>query len=230
MHHPSALAFCLLGVLALACGSEPATKTVAPPPPAKIPAPAPEAAKVPPAPEGPGHVDAELVRAAAAAKGVDRVKIEVEPGGAVRYLSVYHQDEAAIPEPVRKQLDAQYPGAKITRYESEFVADKGRLYEIEVETADKQECEFSARADGSVVYTECHIDAAALPGPVRAAFEKAHPNVALKEVEKKTVTGGGDEYELEFELDGRVHGRRRRDSPRARDPGGHRGPRALASA
>lgn len=211
MHHHGILALGVAGLLLAACGPGTASKAeptpvpskVAAPPPAEVtPAPPPAPA---PAPVGPGQLDTELVRTAGTAQGVEKIKVELEKDGSVRYLSVYHQDPAAVPEAVRKQLDATYPGAKVLRYETEHVVPHGRLHEVEVETADKQQCELSARADGGVVYTECHIDAKALPEPVRAAFAKAHPGVAIKEVEKKTFTGAGDEYEIEFEAGGRLH-------------------------
>lgn len=144
------------------------------------------------------------MRAAASARGVEKIKLEAEADGAIRYFSVHHQDADAIPGPVRAHLDA-YPGAKIRSYESEVVAGAGRLFEVEFVKDDQQECEFSARADGSLLYTECHIDRAALPEPVRAAFDRAYPGVAIKEIEKASLADGADEYELEFELDGRLH-------------------------
>jgi len=207
MHDPCTRALVVAGLLILACGPEAASKGQTAPSPTKAAAPpAPAEAKPAPAPAaGPGHLDADLVRAAGSAQGVEKVKIEVEKDGSLRYLSVYHQDAAALPEPVRKQMETVYPGGKALRYETEFVVPHGRLHEIEVETADKQQCELSAKADGSIIYTECHIDAKALPEPVRAAFDKAHPGAAIKEVEKKTLTGAGDEYEIEFEAGGRLH-------------------------
>lgn len=207
MHLPRTWLFGI-GLILTACGPEAAPKGQSAPTPTKPAAPPPQVeTKVAPAPPpaGPGQLDAELVRAAGSAQGVEKIKLELEADGSVRYLSVYHQDAAAVPEPVRKQLDTQFPGAKILRYESEFVAAHGRLFELEVETADKQQCEFSAKPDGAVLYTECHIDAKALPEPVRAAFDKAHPGAAVKEVEKKTITGTGDEFEIEFEVGGRLH-------------------------
>ncbi|MBZ5709084.1 PepSY-like domain-containing protein [Nannocystis pusilla] len=208
MHDPRTPALAVAGLLILACGPEAATKGPPAPSPTTPAAPAaPAEAKPapPPAASGPGQLDADLVRTAGTAQGVEKIKLEVEADGSLRYFSVYHQDAASLPEPVRKQVEAVYPGARALRYETEFVAPHGRLFEVEVETADKQSCELSAKADGGVLYTECHIDAKALPEPVRAAFDKAHPGAAIKEVEKKTLTGAGDEYEIEFEAGGRLH-------------------------
>ncbi|WAS98313.1 PepSY-like domain-containing protein [Nannocystis punicea] len=208
MHHPRLGTLGVVGLILAACGPDTASKAQPAPAPTTVAATPPAEAKPPapaPTPAGPGQLDADLVRAAGTAQGVEKIKVEVEQDGSIRYLSVYHQDAAAVPEPVRKQLEATYPGAKMLRYETETVVPHGRLHEIEVETADKQQCELSARADGGVVYTECQIDAKALPEAVWAAFDKAHPGAAIKEVEKKTLTGAGDEYEIEFETGGRLH-------------------------
>jgi hypothetical protein len=208
MPHPRTWALGLAGLFLAACDSAPASLPAPPPAPPAPPAPPPPVEPgpaEPPPPAGPGQLDPELVRAAASAEGVEKVHLKAEPDGSIRYFAVYHQDADAIPEPVRKQLDVVYPGARALRYESEFVVPHGRLHEIEVETADKQECELSAQADGAIVYTECHIDPRALPEPVRAAFDRAHPGAAIKQVEKKSVPGAGDEYEVQFEVGGRLH-------------------------
>ncbi|MDC0719402.1 hypothetical protein [Nannocystis bainbridge] len=209
MQHHRLRALGVAGSIFAACGPGAAGEAEPAPAPAPIAALPPVEAKPappPPAPPvGPGRLDAELIRAAGSAHGVDKIKLEVEADGSVRYLSVYHQDVAAVPEPVRKQLDATYPGARLLRYELEHVVPHGRLHEIEVQTADEQQCELSAKADGGIVYTQCHIDPKALPEPVRVAFDRAHPGAVIKEVEKKTLTGAGEEYEIEFEAGGRLH-------------------------
>jgi hypothetical protein len=171
----------------------------------KVAAPTPAPTPAPVAEAGPGHMDSETLRAAATAQGVEKVKIETEADGKVRYLSVYHKDAGALPEPVTKLLETQYPGGKIVRYETEIVDKHGRLYELEVETKDQQICEYSAKADGTLVYNECHIDPKALPEKVRAEVEKAFPGAAIKEAEKKVIVGGEEEYEVELEVGGRMH-------------------------
>lgn len=153
---------------------------------------------------GPGRIDSESIRTAATAQGVEKVKIETDADGKVRYLSVYHKDAGALPEPVTRMLETQYPGGKILKYETEIV-DDGRRYEVEVETKDQQICEYSAKADGTLVYNECHIDPKALPEKIRAEVEKTFPGAAIKEAEKKTIVGGEEEYEVELESGGRTH-------------------------
>jgi hypothetical protein len=176
----------------------PAEAKATPPTPAPVPAPAAE-------PTGPGRIDSETLRAAATAQGVERVKLETEKDGSIRYLSVHHKDASALPAAVTRLLDTQYPGGKIVRYETEMVDKLGRLYEVEVETKDQQECEYSAKADGTLVYTECHIDPKALPEKIRTEVERDFPGAAIKEAEKKSVVGGDEEYEVEFESGGRLH-------------------------
>lgn len=206
MHHRTARYLVVTALLGSACDSGPAPAPRPEPPKAQpAPTPIPAPAPAPVVKEGPGQVDPAMIRAAATAQGVTKVKIEAENDGALRYVSVYHGDAAAIPEPVRKLLDAQFPGGKILGYESESVAGQGHLFEVEVETQDKQTCEYSAKADGTLHYTECHIDPRALPEPVRAAVEKAHPGVAIKEAEKKTFVGAGEQYEVELDVDGKEH-------------------------
>lgn len=196
-------------IIAAACdnSSDKPTKPEASRAPMEAKAPAPPPAEPKPAaePPGPGRLDGEMLRVAATAQGVEKIKLEAESDGKVRYLSVHHHDAGALPEPVAKLLEAQFPGGKILKYETEMVDGHGRLFEVEVETKDQQVCEYSAKPDGTLMYTECHIDPKALPEPIRAALDKAFPGAAIKEAEKKTVIGGEEEFEVELETGGRLH-------------------------
>lgn len=166
------------------------------------------------APAGP-RLDAEIVAAAATAKGVIKVKIEAEADGSVRELSLYHADESALPAAVTALREAQYPGSKVRAYETEYDRDHGRVFEIEVTTKDKQECELSAKPDGTLVYNECHVPVKTLGAAVLAAVEKTVPGAKIGEAEKKTypdgkvivsveLTAGGKQHELYFEGDALV--------------------------
>jgi uncharacterized membrane protein YkoI len=180
------------------------------------PAPAPAAPAPitpPPAPAGPGRLDAEFVRAVAASAGAREVSLEVEGDGAVRKLALYHDDVATLPAPVLALLEQQYPGGKAVKYETEVYAEHGRVFEVEVKTKDRRECEYSARPDGTLFYNECEIDAKTLPEPIRSAIPKAVPGAKIDEAEKTTyadgraeytveVTAGGKEHELYFDADG----------------------------
>jgi hypothetical protein len=166
------------------------------------------------APTGP-RLDAEIVAAAATAKGVVKVKIEAEADGSVREMSLYHNDESALPAAVTALREAQYPGSKVRAYETEFDREHGRVFEIEVTTRDKQECELSAKPDGTLDYNECHVPAKTHGAAVLAAIEKTVPGAKIGEAEKKThadgkvvvsveVTAGGKQHELYFEGDALV--------------------------
>lgn len=161
------------------------------------------------APSGP-RLDPEIIAAAVTAAGVTKVKIEAESDGTIREMSLYHNDAAALPAAVTALREAQFPGSKVRNYETEFEREHGRVFEIEVTTKDKQECELSAKPDGTLVYTECHVAAKTLAPGVVAAIEKAVPGAKITEAEKKTypdgrvvtsveVTAGGKEHELYFE-------------------------------
>jgi uncharacterized membrane protein YkoI len=51
--------------------------------------------------------------------------------------------------------------------------------------------------------TETTITMAEVPEAVKAAFQKAHPNVTPTEIEKETHRDGRTEYAFEFKQDGR---------------------------
>ncbi len=161
------------------------------------------------------RLDAEIVAAAASAAGVIKFKIEAEADGSIRELSLYHNDATALPAAVTALREAQYPGSKVRAYEIEYDRDHGRVFEIEVTTKDKQECELSAKPDGTLVYNECHIAPKTLAAGVVSAIEKAVPGAKITEAEKKTyadgkvvtsveVTAGGKQHELYFEGEGLI--------------------------
>lgn len=174
-----------------------------------------EPAPVVPATPATPRLDAELVAAAATAAGVTKVKIEAEADGSIREMSLYHNDAAALPAAVTALHDKLYPGSKVRAYETEFSREHGRVFEIEVTTQDKQECELSAKPDGTLVYQECHVATKTLGGSVVAAIEKAVPGGKIAEAEKTTfpdgrtvlsveVTAAGKEHELYFEGDAMI--------------------------
>lgn len=164
----------------------------------------PAEAPTPAAPAG-GSLDPEIVRAAGTATGVTKLKLEVEADGAIRELSLYHNDAAALPAPVTALLEKQYPGAKIRAYETEFDRAHGRVFEVEVTTKDKQECEYSAKPDGTLIYNECHIAPKALSEAVRAAVTKTVPGAKITEAEKTTFADGREVISVEFEAAGKKH-------------------------
>ena len=164
----------------------------------------PAATPAPPAPAVP-NLDTEIVRSAATAAGVTKIKIEAEADGSLRELSLYHNDAEVLPIAVKDLLAQQYPGAKIRAYETEYDRAHGRVFEVEVLTTDKRECEYSATPAGVLLYNECHIDPKTLSEPIRAAVAKTVPNAKILEAEKKTFPDGREIYSVEFSADGKVH-------------------------
>ena len=151
------------------------------------------------------QLDAELERAAGTAEGVQKFELEVEADGSLRELAVYHNDASVLPAAVLALQEQQYPGSKVRVYEIEFDRDHGRVFEVEVTTADKQECEYSAKPDGTLVYNECHIDPKALSEAVQAAIPKAVPGAKLLTAEKKTYPDGRTIHSVELSAAGKTH-------------------------
>jgi uncharacterized membrane protein YkoI len=155
-------------------------------------------------PAGPS-LDAEIVRAAGTVTGVQKIKLEAEADGKLRELALYHSDESALPPAVVALREQQYPGSKVRAYEIEFDAAHGRVFEVEVTTKDKQECEYSAKPDGTLVYNECHIDAKALSPAIQALIPKTVPGAKILEAEKKSYPDGRMIYSVELSAGGSKH-------------------------
>ncbi|PRQ06230.1 hypothetical protein [Enhygromyxa salina] len=133
---------------------------------------------------------------------IERVKLRVDEAGVIVKQSVYHDDASAIPEAVRKLAEQQFPGSTPISYETEHYADLGDIYEVELNTADGQQCEVAGRADGSLVYTECRLDPASMPEPIAAQVSAAIPGGEVVEAERKT-RDGSEEFTVEVTHDGR---------------------------
>lgn len=154
---------------------------------------------------GPGRLDAELVALAMRAGRVERIRVRTDEQGNVIKLAVYHHEESEVPEAVRQLAEERFPEAEVRYYESEVYADIGRVYEVEVNTSEGRECEVSARADGSLVYVECEIEAADIPAPVAEAVARLVPNGEIIEAESKEGPGlNAVHVEVRAE-DGREH-------------------------
>jgi hypothetical protein len=149
-------------------------------------------------------VPVELVETAGKASGVQKAKIRVDDTGAVTKLAIYHADADRIPQPVRDLARKTYPEAKVKVYESEYYAERGVVFEVEVETKDGKECEVEAKSDGTLVYTECVVDAASLSAEVKATIDETVPGAKVLEVEEKKGPDI-DEVIVEVEKDGQAH-------------------------
>ncbi len=199
---------CALGLLLTVAGCDAGSGAAAPakasPPPAKQVKEAPTKA-ADPAPakpavrEGPGWIDGELVGAAIMNKDTHKLKLTVNRDGNLRYMAVYHRDESKIPEAVLKAASAAFDGGEIQYYESEHYAELGRVFEVQYKTKDGRECEYSAKADGAHVYTECKLDPNDVPPDVMAgATGKLAGGVQIKEAEHTKRADGSEEYGLVF--------------------------------
>ncbi len=192
-----ALHLSLLFATALACDPIPADKAT-PVTPEKVAKPGKEpAAEVPqePAETAIGALDRDFVAGIREHSKVEKIEIEVAADGAIRELALYHNDADRIPAAVRKRAEDTYPGATITGFESEVEGPKRRqVYEVELKTAEGQECEIEAGEDGVLIYTECSLDLAKLSQELKAAAAKALPGGTIKEAE---VITHGDNAPLE---------------------------------
>ncbi|MFO0755476.1 MAG: hypothetical protein U0359_03240 [Byssovorax sp.] len=150
-----------------------------------------------------GKLDSKLAAQALSAKGAEKFKIAVSPSGEILKLSLYHNDASLIPEPVMATLKKKLPGATIKSFESEIYSDKGRVFEIEVTTKDKKDCEIGAMADGKYLYTECDMKADKLPKAVKDAVAKAVPGGEIVEAEKKD--GDTNDFSVESKANGVMH-------------------------
>lgn len=155
---------------------------------------------------------ATVASAAPNAQGVDKVEVRLDKSGRVVKQAVYHLDASLVPEPVKATAQREFPDSNVTHYETERYADLGDIYEVEVDTADGRSCEVAAKADGSLIYTECRADPATASPEIIAAIEAAVPGGEIKEYEVKKgegidevtaeVEAGGQEYYLHLEPDG----------------------------
>jgi hypothetical protein len=136
-----------------------------------------------------------------AAKGptVERMKLRFDDAGAIVKQAVYHEDKSAIPEPVLALAEKTFPGSRQRRYETEYYADLGQVFEVEVDTADAKMCEVAARPDGELVYTECRLDPRELPEPVSARVSATFPDGKILEAERKSGPKV-DEFTVEVEV------------------------------
>jgi hypothetical protein len=146
-------------------------------------------------------LDGEIVDTAISAKTVHKMKVRVDAEGDIVKQSVYHDLADAIPQPVLDAARARFPDATVLYYESELYADRGRVYEVEVDDGGKK-CELAATPEGVEVYVECEIDPATLSAEILASIEKLAPGGKVLEAETKKGPEI-DELTVEVEHEGR---------------------------
>lgn len=161
-----------------------------------------------------GGLHETVARLAVTAKTVEEFEFRLDERGALVKQAIYHDDGSAVSEAVKATAMELYPGATIVAYETEFYADAGIVHEVEVKTADGQECEVSATPDGTLRYQECELAMADVPAQITAAVKSAFPEGKLLEVETKKgpgldimtaeVESGGVEYYLTLSTDGTI--------------------------
>lgn len=150
--------------------------------------------------DGAASIDAELTKLAGG-DTVEKFKLRVDDAGVAAKQSLYHGDATAIPEAVQKLARERYKDAKIERYESELYREHGRIFEVELTTADGQRCEIAASAEGVELYTECRLTLETVPPAIRDAITKLYPQGKIVEVETKRGPKI-DELTVEVELAG----------------------------
>jgi hypothetical protein len=137
-----------------------------------------------PAPTKGTALHKDIMAAATSATGVEKLKLRVDADGAVVKQALYHTDASKVPEAVRSLASKEIPG-KAVRYENEFYAELGAIFEVEVQGKDGKRCEVAAREDGTLRYKECRVKAKELPVEVTRKLGELHPKGKILEAEAK---------------------------------------------
>lgn len=146
-------------------------------------------------------LDGEIVHTAISAADVQKVKIRVDADGGIVKQSLYHGEASALPTKVLELAKTRFPGSTVRHYETELYADRGRVYEVEVDDGGKL-CEVAATPEGALVYVECELDPTTLSAELKAAVEREAPGGKVLEAETKQGSDI-DEVTVEVEVDGR---------------------------
>ena len=163
----------------------------------------PECPPPPPPPAlGLGKLDRVFLERALAIPSHEKIEVKVGLDGSIEEVELYHGDAAAIPEAVRELAARTFPGAKVKKFETELDA-AGEIFEVEVEVKGR-ECEVSARADGTLIYTECELPAKAITPEIRAVVAKVLPGAKIEGI-KEITRGEVRSIEVEAELGGHEH-------------------------
>src|SRR5262249_24153355 len=148
------------------------------------------------APKGPGMMDPRLATAAQSDTAKE-VEFELGADGTFSKVAVEGSGTDKIPEAVRKQAEATYPGGTITESELEVYAGDTVVHEVEVKTTDGKECEVSASEACVLRYTECKLKPEELAEPVKKAVEAAAPGAEITEAEVRKTPDGAEDYRIE---------------------------------
>ena len=119
-----------------------------------------------------GNLDGELLEEITDTAAIQQMDARVDDHGALVAVALRHFDGPAIPVAVRALVTERYPGASLVYFGTTHEAGQTVLYDALVQTGEDRQCTVAAEGDGSLVYTECDIDAAALPPPVGEAVAR----------------------------------------------------------
>jgi hypothetical protein len=150
-----------------------------------------------------GHLDVAMLRGAAQ-PDARKLEIDVAPDGAVRKMAYGHSRENAVPDAIKKLVAEKLPGATVKSWEEELYQDGTRTFEAELETADKKECEVSARADGTYRYTECVKSKDDLPPAAKQWLDANLAGANVEEVEHREGPVG-EEWSVEAKVGEAMH-------------------------
>lgn len=201
--------------LGAACdrGEAPKVEAAAPPPPS-CPEPPKQVCPEPPPPPplGLGKLDRAFFDRALAMKKREKLELKVNLDGSIGEIELYHGDPEALPQVVRDLAEKTFPKGKVLHYETEVDAG-GDIFEVEVDFKGK-ECEVSARADGTLLYTECEESTKDLGPILGPSVAKGFPGakvVGLKKISRPEAESfevelmiDGEEHEVEFDAAGQV--------------------------
>ncbi len=149
-------------------------------------------------------VGAETLATAKQASDVERVELVLNDDGTMSKFAVYHKDSSSIPEAVRDLAKEKFPQGTIKHFESEWYRSRGVVYEVEISAPDGKDCEISALADGSLIYTECARTKEELSERIRNTIDSLLPGGKIVEAEEKKGPDI-DETSVEIDHEGRTH-------------------------
>ena len=130
-------------------------------------------------PGGLGAINLDLL-SHVALRLVDKIKIGVGEDGAVDELSIYHNDPAPIPAPVKALLAEKFPNPHVVAYETEWEDKVGAITEVEFNSQNGRFCELSATNAGEPLFVECRVDASELPKHILAAVAEILPGAQIQ--------------------------------------------------
>jgi hypothetical protein len=160
------------------------------------------------------HLDRGILETATKARQVEKIAIETCARGRVEEISVYHHDEARVPEAVRRLVQTRFPGSRPLSYETEREGDRS-VGEVEIVTAEGRRCEVAATDDGTLRYVECVYVRGDLPAAVVSAVDRLLPHNEFVEAEKKEGPDGTT-FSVEARVGGVVHAVRLTESGEVR--------------